>query len=117
MNLFVTIIMILGAVCIAVFSLPNLIRVIKTKNTVGINLPMYIIFTFACIMFSIYGFGMTLDDNLIGGLPVLLSNLLCVAIAIVTLCIKFKNISRAKKTGLTELKYWEQHHKKTSEAA
>jgi uncharacterized protein with PQ loop repeat len=100
-----TVIMIIGAVFIGIFSLPNLINVLKTKNTVGINLPMYIIFTFACIMFSVYGLGMTIDKNISGGLPTMVSNLFCVAIAITTLIIKFKNLSRAKKAGMTELRY------------
>jgi uncharacterized protein with PQ loop repeat len=38
MNLPTTIIMIIGAILIAIFSLPNLIYVIKTKNTAGVNL-------------------------------------------------------------------------------
>jgi hypothetical protein len=36
-----------------------------------------------------------------------------VAIAITTLIIKFKNLSRAKKAGMTELRYWEINHRKS----
>jgi uncharacterized protein with PQ loop repeat len=100
-----SIIMIIGAVFIAIFSLPNLISVLRTKNTAAINLPMYIIFTFACIMFTIYGGGMCSDHNLGGGLPVLISNAFCIVIAIITLIIKFKNMHRAKKADQTELQY------------
>jgi MtN3 and saliva related transmembrane protein len=100
-----SIIMIIGAVFIAVFSLPNLISVLRTKNTAGINLAMYLIFTFACIMFAIYGAGMIADNYLGGGLPVLLSNTFCIVIAVITLVIKFMNMRRAKKAGQTELQY------------
>jgi uncharacterized protein with PQ loop repeat len=105
MDEFVTIIMTIGAVFIGIFSLPNLIKVLRTKNTIGINLPMYLIFTFACIMFVIYGLGMTINGNLSGGLPILISNAFCVAIAVVTLSIKFKNIRIAKKANMTESAY------------
>jgi uncharacterized protein with PQ loop repeat len=105
MSVAITIIMIIGAVFIGIFSLPNLINVIKTKNTAGINLPMYIIFAFACLMFMIYGFGMVADHNLSGGLPTAISNLFCVGIAVFTLVIKFRNRSRAKRENMTELQY------------
>ncbi|MDR0674921.1 MAG: hypothetical protein LBF36_01480 [Mycoplasmataceae bacterium] len=108
-----TIIMTIGAIFIAIFSLPNLINVLRTKNTASVNLPMYIIFTLACIMFAIYGGGMCGDNNLGGGLPVLISNIFCILIAIVTLTIKFTNLRKAKKARLTELQYWETHQSKT----
>jgi uncharacterized protein with PQ loop repeat len=38
MSLAITIIMVFGAIFIGIFSLPNLINVLKTKNTSGINL-------------------------------------------------------------------------------
>jgi uncharacterized protein with PQ loop repeat len=101
----VTVVMILGAVFIGIFSLPNLIAVLKTKNTSGINLPMYIIFVISCICFSVYGLGMTLDNNLSGGLPTLISNCFCVAIGVITLCIKFYNTYKAKKAHMTEIEY------------
>ncbi|MDR2369068.1 MAG: hypothetical protein LBD63_00365 [Mycoplasmataceae bacterium] len=110
-----TVVMTIGAVFIGVFSIPNLINVLRTKNTAGINLPMYIIFTFACILFAIYGGGMTADHNLSGGLPVLLSNAFCIVIAVITLVFKFINIRHAKKAGLSELQYWKDHHQKETE--
>jgi uncharacterized protein with PQ loop repeat len=105
----VTIVMIIGAVFMGVFSLPNLIHVLKNKHTVGINLPMYIIFVFACICFTIYGLGMTLDDNLSGGLPTLISNCFCVIIGMITLVIKLNNMRKAKAAHMTELQYSEAH--------
>jgi uncharacterized protein with PQ loop repeat len=105
----ITIIMIVGAVFIGIFALPNLIYVIKTKNTNSVNLPMYIIFIFACSMFSIYGLGMILDhslkDGLASGLPLMISNLFCVCTAAFTLFMKCRNMIRAKRAGLTELEY------------
>jgi uncharacterized protein with PQ loop repeat len=107
----VTIVMIIGAMFIGIFSLPNLINVLKTKNTVGINLPMYIIFIIACVCFMIYGLGMTIDTTLEnmsrfgGGLPTLISNSFCVTIGLITLTIKLYNMHRAKQHNMTELQY------------
>jgi MtN3 and saliva related transmembrane protein len=112
MSTVIAIIMIIGAVFIGIFSLPNLINVLKTRNTLSINLWMYLIFVFACLMFLIYGLGMTIDRNYEGGLPILISNLLCVVIGIITLTIKLRNIYYAKKNNLTEEKYWETHYKR-----
>lgn len=112
MDLAITIIMTIGAAFIAIFSLPNLIYVIKTKNTNGVNLWMYIIFTIACICFSIYGFGIVLANNLKGGLPVLLANALCVIIACVTLTYKIINLKKAKSNNMTEMEYWKEHYEK-----
>jgi hypothetical protein len=57
----------------------------------------------------IYGIGTvldtTVDAHLAFGLPVLISNAFCVAIAVITLVIKFKNMSLARKEHMTELKY------------
>jgi uncharacterized protein with PQ loop repeat len=105
----VTVVMIIGAVFIGIFSLPNLISVLKTKNTVGINLPMYIIFVFACICFTTYGLGMTLDNNLSGGLPTLISNCFCVIIGMITLVIKLNNMRKARAAHMTELQYSQAH--------
>jgi uncharacterized protein with PQ loop repeat len=101
----ITIVMIIGAVFIGIFSLPNLIYVLKTKNTVGVNLYMYLIFVFSCTCFAIYGGGMTFDNNLSGGLPTMISNIFCVTIACITLVYKFKNMKKAKQNNMTELQY------------
>lgn len=102
-----TIVMIVGAVFIGVFSLPNLVYVLKTKNTIGVNLWMYLIFTFACTCFAIYGLGMTINGIYSGGLPTMISNIFCVIIACVTLTYKFNNLRKAKQNNLTEFQYWE----------
>lgn len=109
MSLAITILMTIGAVLISIFSLPNLIKVIKTKNTLHINLGMYIIFTLACLCFSIYGLGIVLDGNLGGGLPTCIANAICVIIAVITLGYKITNIKKAKSVNLTEAEYqhWE----------
>jgi hypothetical protein len=33
-----TIVMIIGAICIGSFTIPSLIHVLKTRNTIGVNL-------------------------------------------------------------------------------
>jgi uncharacterized protein with PQ loop repeat len=109
----VTIVMIIGAAFIGFFSLPNLISVLKTKNTLGINLPMYVLFVTSCTCFMIYGLGIMIDTTLGnmsrfgGGLPTLISNSFCVTIGLITLTIKLYNIHRAKQHNMTELQYWD----------
>jgi uncharacterized protein with PQ loop repeat len=73
------------------------------------------LFGLAGVAFCIYSIGMISDKNLEGGLPILISNIFCVIVAIITLIMKFRNMHRAKKEHLTELQYWEKYHKKQEE--
>jgi uncharacterized protein with PQ loop repeat len=77
---------------------------------------MYLIFVLACTCFCIYGLGIALDkhsdNHLENGLPILISNVLCVLFACITLIYKFNNLKNAKASNLTELEYWKKHHEK-----
>ena len=57
--------------------------IIKTKNTKGISLPMYILFTIGVACWLLYGiyFGM---------LPVIIANFITLALALVILTFKIK---------------------------
>jgi uncharacterized protein with PQ loop repeat len=63
---------------------------------------MYLVLLLACIFFAIYGLGMSIDGNIPGGLPTLISNIACIISTTITLVIKVKNIRAAKKAKLTE---------------
>ena len=114
MEVAITIIMTLGAIFIAIFSIPNLIHVIKTKNTLSVNLWMYLILLFSCCCFATYGLGMVLNPklSLANGLPVMIANICCITICCITLYYKFSNMARARAHKMTELEYWEKHDAK-----
>jgi uncharacterized protein with PQ loop repeat len=42
-----------AAVFLSIFLLPPLIQLIKTKDSTKINLPMYIIYIYGCVLFTL----------------------------------------------------------------
>jgi len=62
---------------------PQALLIIKTKDTKGISLPMYILFTIGVACWLLYGiyFGM---------IPVIIANFITLALAIVILTFKIK---------------------------
>lgn len=68
----------ISAACITTVSfVPQVYTMLRSKNTSGISLTMYSIFTFGVFLWVIYGF-------IIGDMPVLLANLITL---ILTLCV------------------------------
>jgi MtN3 and saliva related transmembrane protein len=63
--------------------LPQAIKTIKTKNTQGISLFMYAIFSLGVLLWLIYGF-------VINDLPVIIANAITLVFAIVILIYKIK---------------------------
>lgn len=63
---------------------PQVARIIKTKNTEGISLLMYIIFTTGITLWLIYGI-------LLGDWPIIAANLVTLALAMIILILKIKN--------------------------
>lgn len=57
---------ILGAICITIYAYPPLIRCLKTKDTTGINYPMFIILAVGSTCFIL--------DGLLGVISVLISH-------------------------------------------
>ena len=45
----------IAAACTTLSFLPQAIKTLKTKDTSGISLPMYVLFTFGVLLWLIYG--------------------------------------------------------------
>lgn len=73
----------LAAVLTTISFIPQALLIIKTKDTKGISLPMYILFTIGVACWLLYGiyFGM---------IPVIIANFITLALAIVILTFKIK---------------------------
>jgi MtN3 and saliva related transmembrane protein len=67
----------IAAVCIAIFAIPQLINLIKTKNTSYISLLMYSIYLVGCYAFTLAGIFMVAGVDrarTIDGLPLILAD-------------------------------------------
>jgi MtN3 and saliva related transmembrane protein len=64
--------------------LPQAIKVIRTKDTSGISLVMYIVFTLGVLVWLLYGI-------VLGALPVILPNVITLLLSSVILFQKIKN--------------------------
>ncbi len=72
-----------AAVLTTISFVPQALLIIKTKDTKGISLPMYILFTIGVACWLLYGiyFGM---------IPVIIANFITLALAVVILTFKIK---------------------------
>jgi len=82
MNL-VTIIGLLAAFGTTVSFLPQAVKTIQTKDTSGISLPMYILFTAGTLLWLIYGL-------MSGSLPVTIANAITLIFAAIILVYKIR---------------------------
>jgi len=82
MNL-ITICGLVAATCTTTSFIPQAIQTIRTKNTTGISLGMYALFSFGTLMWLIYGL---FSKNF----PVSLANGVTLAFASIILIYKFK---------------------------
>lgn len=67
--------------------LPQAIKVIKTKETKGISLIMYVIFTMGVLMWTVYGI-------LISNMPMLGANIVTLLFASIILFFKVKDVKK-----------------------
>lgn len=103
----------IAAICIAIYTFPLLIRVIKTKDSSIISAPMYSIlcvgdlfFTVQCLISLANSINKnTINAWLVTMLPVFVANIICLISGIITLSIKLINCSCAKKANMTEQQY------------
>lgn len=102
----------IAAACVAIYNIPMFIKILKTKNTAGISLIMYILLVVGCWLFFINGFGIMIDrsipDSVNTGLPIFLANLISGTVSTIILVIKCKNMANAKAANLSEAKYCEE---------
>lgn len=83
MNLTTTI-GLLAAVGTTTAFIPQVIQIIKTKNTRGVSLFMYIIFTSGIILWLTYGL-------LLNDVPIIIANAITLILAATILFLKIKN--------------------------
>ncbi len=79
----ITIVGLAAAVCTTTSFLPQALQTIKTKNTKGISLSMYSLFTLGTLLWLIFGL---LSSNL----PVTIANGITLILAIIILGYKIK---------------------------
>jgi len=73
-----------AAVCTSVAFLPQVLHTIRTRDTAGISLGMYLIFCTGVALWLLYGV-------LIGDLPVIVANVVTLALSLVVLALKLRN--------------------------
>lgn len=101
----------IAAICIAIFTMPQLIQVIKTKHTEGLSIMMLGLLTLGNLCFALNGIGVLTNENLeigdklSGGLPLLLANAIAFSISTTLLVIKFTHQRQAKKFNVTEKEF------------
>lgn len=98
----------IAAGCVAIYNIPMFIKILRTKNTSGISLLMYIFLVLGCWLFFLQGIGMIFDKNFNGGLPLLLANLFSGLVSTIILVIKCNNMIKATALNITEKKYCEE---------
>lgn len=99
----------IAAILIAIFSMPQLIKTIKTKNTESVSLWTFILLVVGDLFFAIQGLAMLCDQELIAvgknissGLPLFLANLISCTSSSIVLFFKVRNMLWAKRRGITE---------------
>jgi len=74
----------IAAICTTSSFIPQALKVIKTKETKAISLPMYIIFNIGIIIWLYYGI-------LINEWPIIIANAVTITLTIIILIMKIKH--------------------------
>lgn len=112
-DILITVIGYLGAIGIAIFSMPEVVNVIKRKKTNHISMTLFLILMISSLCFVISGFYNVSKDIIAGVDSVKWSFALAVTIANVMSCLsagivvffKTYNLIMAKKKNMTEEEY------------
>lgn len=103
----------IAAACISIYCMPELIHVIKTKNTCGISIWMLILMLAGDLFFVIQAIGMWADpgyeDNISGALPLLLANGIALIVGSILMVFKVRSMHYAKKFQTTEKQFCENY--------
>lgn len=102
-----------GAICIAIYTIPLLIRVIRTKDSSIVSAPMYsllctgdLLFIVQCLISLINAINGNSVNTWLGTMfPIFIANIINVVSGLITLSIKWINCFRAKKANMTEQQY------------
>lgn len=101
----------IAAICIAAFTIPQLVQVLKTKHTEGLSAIMLGLLVFGDFCFALNGIGLLADGaveigkRLSGGLPLLLANLVSCTISAILLFLKLRSRHYAKKFQISEKEF------------
>lgn len=112
MDIFMSILGYLGAVGIAIFSLPELIRCFKNKKTSDINILLFLLLAFSSMCFFVSGFHnikwkeLNQSQNMFN-LAVAIANVFSFAVPTILLSYKAINHFAAKRRNMTEKEYEE----------
>ena len=82
----------LAAALTTVSFLPQAVRVIRTNDTAAISLWMYVLFTVGLVCWEAYGW-------MIGSKPVIIANLVTLALALVILTQKVRHVLAGRPRG------------------
>ncbi|HSH67530.1 MAG TPA: SemiSWEET transporter [Bacteroidia bacterium] len=80
---FVSVIGFMAAFCTTISFIPQVIHIIKTRNTKGISLSMYTIFTMGIAFWLLYG-------CFLNSLPIIIANAITLILAMTILILKIK---------------------------
>jgi MtN3 and saliva related transmembrane protein len=73
-----------AAVCTSVAFLPQVLHTLRTRDTAGISLGMYLIFCTGVALWLVYGL-------LIGDMPVIAANVVTLTLSLAVLALKVRN--------------------------
>lgn len=79
-----------AAVCTTTAFVPQIIQIVKTRNTQGISLAMYSLFSFGILLWLIYGF-------YLHSFPIILANGATLVLAGCVLLMKIYAVQKNKK--------------------
>ena len=82
----------LAAILTTIAFLPQAVRVIRTGDTQAISLTMYVLFTAGLALWEAYGL-------MIGSMPVIVANIVTLALALVILTQKIRHVLKARARG------------------
>ena len=82
-TLFITVVGLVAAFCTTISFLPQAVKTIQTKDTSGISLSMYFLFTFGTLFWLIYGL---LSMNI----PIIIANAITLFFAFIILVYKVR---------------------------
>ena len=103
----------IAAACISVYCLPELIHVIKTKNTCGISIWMLILMLAGDFFFVLNAIGIFVDPdnhhNIDAGLPLLLANGIAFIVGAILMAFKLRSMHYSKKFQTTEKQFCENY--------
>lgn len=80
-----------AAVCTTLSFVPQIIHIVKTRNTEGISLTMYSVFTFGILLWLAYGF-------MLSSLPIIVANMVTALLAGSVLAMKIHALWKKKHT-------------------